>query len=181
MPGRSYGEFIPTSSPVSTNRYCTVTDVEKFLPENIIVEVIGGDDPNPLNPSPSTITSYEIDDYMAYADSRIDGALATIYDVPLKKVNQGGTIAYPYPIPTIAAILSSQMIFEQRLQGVDRTRSESQKEREKWAEGELLLIQNGERRLLGQRNTRGNRFIRGTLPNIPRNPAEGGRSKGPTG
>jgi hypothetical protein len=181
MPGTGYGEYIPTITNISTDRYCTIADVEKFLPVNIIIETIGGDDPNPLNPSPSTITEYDIDYYMGLADSRLDGALATIYDVPLKKVNQGGTIAFPSPIPAIAAILSSQMIFEQRLQGVDRTRSESQKEREKWAEGELLLIQNGERRLLGQRNTRGNRFVRGTLPNVPRNPAEGGRSKGPTG
>lgn len=161
--------------------YCTRDDVEKFLPPNIITEDAAVDIPNPLNPAPSTLTSIDLDIYISYACSRIDSALATIYDVPLKKINQGGTVAFPLPIPTIAAILTSQMIFEQRLQGVDRTRSESQKEREKWAEGELLLIQNGERRLIGQRNTRGNRFVRGTLPNIPRNPAEGGRSKGSTG
>ena len=179
MPGQSYGEYIVPASELR-NTYCTADDVKEFLPPNIIPE---GDvvTPDPLNPAPATLLTVDVYYFIVQACSRIDAALSPIFDVPLKKVNQGGVVGFPSPIPTIAAILTSQMIFEQRLQGVDRTRSESQKEREKWAEGELLLIQNGERRLLGQRNTRGNRFVRGTLPNIPKNPAEGGRSKGPTG
>lgn len=158
-------------------KYCSVDDVVQFLPPNIITED-QVTTPNPLNPAPETLTNIDMEYYIEQASNRIDSALATIYDVPLKKINQGGDIVYPNPISVIAAILTSQMIFEQRLQGADRVRSESQKEREKWAENELLLIQNGERRLYGIRNTRGNRFIRGTLPGIPFNPAEGRRSKG---
>jgi len=161
--------------------YCDVTDVEKFLPPNIITEDMVDGTPDPLNPAPSTMTNTDIQTYIRYACQRIDSIVASIYDVPLKKVNQGGTVDYPYPVRPIAAILTSQMIFEQKLQGADRVRSESQKEREEWAEGELLLVQNGERRLTGQRNTRGNRFVRGTMPNIPKNPAQGGRSQGKRG
>jgi hypothetical protein len=158
-------------------RYCTIDDVKNYLPPNILPEG-SNDDPNPLNPAPETINNIEIEYYIKQAANRIDSALATIYEVPLKVVNQGGELAYPHPISTIASILASQIIFEIRLQGADRVKSESQKDREDWAEKELLQVQNGEIRLIGQRNTRGNRFIRGTLPNIPRNPAEGGRSKG---
>ena len=70
------------------------------------------------------------------------------------------------------------MIWEQRLQGVDAQRSESQKERERWAQSELVLIQNGERRLVSQRATRGNRYIRNTALDIPKNPVKDGQSQG---
>jgi hypothetical protein len=105
--------------------------------------------------------------------------LASIYDVPLKKINFGGEIQYSPPIPAIAALLASQMIWEQRLQGTDSQRSESQKDREKWAKDELTLIQNGERRLLGVRATRGNRYVRNTALDIPKNPVKDGKSQGP--
>ena len=172
---RGYG--LPIGDIATSTKYCTEDDVKHFLPENIIAESEAFT-PNPMNPEPVTLQNIDIDFFITQACSRIDAALATIYDVPLKKVNQGGEIDFPYPVRTIAAILTSQMIFEQRLQGADRVRSESQKEREKWAEDELLLIQNGERKLMGIRVTRGNRFVRGTLPNVPRNPAVEGKSSG---
>lgn len=173
MPGTGYGVSVLATG----DKYCDATDVKKFLPPNIITE--GSiSNPDPLDPAPSTLTNVDIAYFIDLACARIDAALASIFDVPLKKVNQGGAVDFPAPIRMISALLTSQMIFEQRLQGADRVRSESQKEREKWAETELLLIQNGERRLLGQRNTRANRFVRGTLPNIPRNPAPEGQSKG---
>jgi hypothetical protein len=160
-----------------SERYCGVDDVTTFLPPNILVEG-NVDNLDPLNPAPYNISIEDIEFFIDKACIRIDAALATMYDVPLKHINQGGTVDFPSPIRVVAAILTSQMIFEQRLQGADRERSESQKQREKWAEDELLLVQNGERKLLGIRATRGNRFVRGTLPNVPRNPAQSGKSEG---
>jgi len=158
-------------------KYCTASDVQRYLPINIIVQ---GDNssPNPFNPEPESVTIDDIEDYIQDASDRIDGALSTIYDIPLKKINQGGIVAYPHAITNICAILTSQMLFERRLQGADRQRSESQKEREKWAESELMLIQNGERRLVGQRPTRGSRFVRGTLWDMPKNPSVAHKSDG---
>jgi hypothetical protein len=160
-----------------SRKYCSVADVKQYLPQNIIVEG-QNPDPNPFNPAPETLPSINIDFFIEQACIQIDSALATIYDDPLKKTNFGGEIGYPPPIQAVAALLSSQMIWEQRLQGTDSQRSESQKEREKWAQSELMLIQNGERRLIGQRATRGNRYIRNTALDIPKNPVKDGQSKG---
>ncbi len=157
--------------------YCTVQDVKQYLPKNIVIEG-QNPDPNPFNPAPETLPSINIEFFIQQACIEIDSALAAIYDVPLKKINFGGEIQYPPPIPAVAALLSSQMIWEQRLQGTDAQRSETQKEREKWAKDELTLIQNGERRLLVQRATRGNRYIRNTALDIPKNPVKDGESKG---
>jgi hypothetical protein len=177
MGGTGFGTMIMASA---TDKYCTVQNVKDLLPKNIIPE---GEvtSPNPRNPSPATLTTVDIESFISLACQRIDGALSTIYDVPLKRINQGGVVDYPYPIPYLAAIYATQMIFEQRLQGVDKDFSEAQKKREDWANNQLALVQNGEVRLIGQRNTRGNRFVRGTLPNIPHNPAVEGRSKGSGG
>ena len=160
--------------------YCMIADVEQYLPQNIVVEG-QNPDPNPYDPAPETLPITNIDFYVQQACMDIDSMLGTIYDIPLKKVNQGGDVQYPMPISQIAALLAAEMIYEQRLQGADRQHSEAQKDRYLWAHDELMAIQNGERRLIGQRNTRGSRFVRGTLPNVPRNPAEGGRSKGKNG
>lgn len=160
-----------------SRKYCSVADVKQYLPQNIVVEG-QNPDPNPFNPSPETLPSINIDFFIEQACIQIDSALATIYDVPLKQINFGGEIGYPPPIRAVAALLTSQIIWEQRLQGTDSQRSESQKEREKWAQGELMLIQNGERRLMGQRATRGNRYIRNTALDIPKNPVKDGQSKG---
>lgn len=157
--------------------YCTTADVQRYLPPNVEVEGTNAT-PNFANPDVETLRITTISSFIADASSKIDSALATQYDVPLKKVNQGGDVGYPNPITTICAILTSQMIYEVSLQGADRQKSDAQKEREKWAENELMLIQNGERRLQGIRYTRASRFIKNTLYDIPKNPASENRSKG---
>jgi hypothetical protein len=157
--------------------YCSVADVKQYLPQNIIIEG-QNPDPNPFNPAPETLPSVNIEFFIDQACIQIDSALASIYDVPLKQINFGGDVDYPPPIPAVSALLAAQMIWEQRLQGSDSQRSESQKEREKWAQNELTLIQNGERRLVGQRATRGNRYVRNTALDIPKNPVKDGKSQG---
>lgn len=160
--------------------YCTIADVKRFLPPNVVSQ---GQNPipNPLKENPETLTDDEIGEWIDYACQDIDSALGTIYDVPLKKINQGGDVGYPSPITQVCALLTSEMIYERRLQGADRQRSEAQKEREQGAHDDLAAIQNGERTLLGQRNTHGSRFQRATLQDAPRNPAEGRRTKGKNG
>jgi phage gp36-like protein len=159
------------------SEYCNVNDVKRYLPSAIVVEG-NNPTPDPFDPNPENMKVIDIEQYIVDASSRIDMALSTMYDTPLKKINEGGIKDFPGAIRNICSILASQMIFEKELQGADRQRSESQKEREKWAEGELLLIQNGERRLKGQRCTRGSRFVRGTLYDIVKNPAVEGQSRG---
>lgn len=139
-----------------------------------------GDNPVPnfRNPAPETATNIDLDFFIEQASSEIDANLSVQYDVPLKQMNLGGDLAYPHPIPVICAILAAQMYYSQALQGADRQFSEAQKDRFEWAMNELVRIQNGEIRLFGQRNTRGDRFVRSTLRGIPTNPTEGKRSKG---
>jgi phage gp36-like protein len=158
-------------------RYCSVNDVKKYLPPNIIVE---GENPTPnfRNPAPETAKNIDLDFFVDQASDQVDANLGGIYDVPLVMKNSGGDVGYPNPIPTICAILAAQMYYNQPLQGADRQYSDAQKERFEWAMNELVRIQNGEVRLIGQRALRGDRFIRSTLRNAPNNPAEGGRSKG---
>jgi phage gp36-like protein len=157
--------------------YCKTTDVKQYLPPNVVAE---GDNPVPnfRNPSPETATNINLDFFIEQASSEIDANLSIAYDVPLKKVNLGGDVAYPHPIPVICAILAAQMFYAQALQGADRQSSEAQKDRFEWAMNELVRIQNGEIRLFGQRNTRGDRFVRSTLRGIPTNPRKDGTSKG---
>ena len=112
------------------------------------------------------------------SSQQIDANLAIIYDVPLKQVNVGGEVSYPHPIPVVCAILAAQMYYSQALQGADKQFSEAQKERFEFAQNELVRIQNGEMRLFGQRNTRGDRFVRATLRGIPNNPRKDGKSSG---
>jgi len=155
--------------------YCSKEDVKKYLPPNIVVE---GTNPSPnyRNPTPESVLNIDIDFFVEQSSDEIDGALSTQYDVPLKKVNFDGEISYPKPILEISAILAAARIFEQKLQGADRQYSESIKSRVEWAYQQLAKIQNGELRIFGNRNTRGDRFVRGPLRGIPKNPAEGGKS-----
>lgn len=161
--------------------YCTVLDVEQYLPLGISDEVQGDlpetDEPNWLNPNSKTVTASNLIFFINQACRIIDGALSTQYDVPLRRTNIGGDVGFPDPVPTIAAILAADLIFEQRLLGTEKQQSDTQKERKDWAYQELDNIQNGERRLIGQRYTRGDRFVRGTLRNTPNNPAHSGESK----
>lgn len=157
--------------------YCNIDDVKKYLPPNVVTE---GDNPNPnfRNPAPETAKNLDLDFFIQQASQDIDANLATIYDVPLKQVNVGGEVAYPYPIPVICGILAAQMYYSQALQGTDKQFSDAQKERFDFAQNQLVRIQNGEIRLFGQRNTRGDRFVRATLRGIPGNPRKDGVSKG---
>jgi len=157
--------------------YCSKEDVKKYLPPNVVVE---GDNPTPdyRNPTPQSVFNIDLDYFVQAASDEVDGALATQYDVPLKKVNFDGEVNYPNPITEIVAIFAAARIYEQKLQGADRQMSDAIKERNKWAYEQLYKLQNGELRIYGNRNTRGSRFVRSPLQGVPRNPAEGNRSKG---
>jgi len=158
--------------------YCTTQDVKQYLPPNVITE---GDNPTPnfRNPTPESASNVNLDFFIKQASDQIDANLGTQYDVPLKQINLGGEVSYPHPIPVICAILAAQMYYMQALQGAEPQYSEAQKTRFDFAQNELVRIQNGELRLFGQRNLRGDRFVRSTLRGMPTNPAEGKRSKGP--
>lgn len=158
--------------------YCSVESVKRYLPPNVVAE---GDNPLPnfRNPAPETASNLNLEFFIQQASADIDANLATIYDVPLKQVNIGGEVSYPHPIPVICAILAAQMFYSQALQGADKQFSEGQKERFNFAQSQLVRIQNGEIRLFGQRNTRGDRFVRATLRGIPNNPNKKGESSGP--
>lgn len=158
--------------------YCTTQDVKQYLPPNVVTE---GDNPTPnfRNPTPESASNVNLDFFIKQASDQIDANLGTQYDVPLKQINLGGEVSYPHPIPVICAILAAQMYYMQALQGAESQYSEAQKVRFDFAQNELVRIQNGELRLFGQRNLRGDRFVRSTLRGMPVNPAEGKRSKGP--
>lgn len=157
--------------------YCSKEDVKKYLPPNIVVE---GSNPTPnyRNPTAESVYNIDLDYFIEQASDELDGALATQYDVPLKKVNFDGEINYPKPMVEITAVLAAARIFEEKLQGADRQYSESIKTRVTWAYEQIYKFQNGELRIYGNRNTRGERFVRSTIRGVPKNPAEGGRSKG---
>jgi len=157
--------------------YCNTDAVKQYLPPNVVTE---GQNPNPnfRNPAPETAANVDLDFFIGQASAQIDANLATIYDVPLKQMNIGGEVSYPHPIPVICAVLAAQSYYSQALQGADKQFSEAQRDRYDNAMNELVRIQNGEIRLFGQRNTRGDRFIRGSLRGIPNNPRKDGVSKG---
>ena len=157
--------------------YCSTEDVKQYLPPNVVTE---GDNPTPnfRNPTPESAANVDLDFFIQQASADIDANLATQYDVPLKQVNIGGEVNYPHPIPVICAILAAQMYYMQALQGAESQYSDAQKQRFDFAQNQLVRIQNGEIRLFGQRNLRGERFVRSTIRGMPVNPAEGKRSKG---
>ena len=157
--------------------YCSTEDVKQYLPPNVVTE---GDNPTPnfRNPTPESAANVDLDFFIQQASADIDANLATQYDVPLKQVNIGGEVNYPHPIPVICAILAAQMYYMQALQGAESQYSDAQKQRFDFAQNQLVRIQNGEIRLFGQRNLRGERFVRSTLRGMPVNPAESKRSKG---
>ena len=157
--------------------YCSTEDLKQYLPPNVVTE---GDNPTPnfRNTTPESAANVDLDFFIQQASADIDANLATQYDVPLKQVNIGGEVNYPHPIPVICAILAAQMYYMQALQGAESQYSDAQKQRFDFAQNQLVRIQNGEIRLFGQRNLRGERFVRSTLRGMPVNPAEGKRSKG---
>jgi len=157
--------------------YCNIEDVIVYLPNNIVVEGTNST-PDPYNPEPANLLVDNIEFYIEQATQRINALIRAVYDVPLKKINQGGEVDFPSPIPTVCAIMAAQMIYEQKLQGADREASEPQKRREDWAENMMVRLQNGEIVLEGQRRTRSSRFISNTLRGAPKNPAVEGKSQG---
>lgn len=159
--------------------YCTTTDVEQYLPENMHLE----DTTQPTFGAPSgdNISSSTVEFYIEEASRHIDASLSTQYDVPLKQTNVAGQIQYPVPVPQITAILAAQLIYEKEMQGADKQSSDTIKERFKFAMNMLKAIQNGERRLIGIRHTIGSRFVTDTLWNAPNNPVNSDkRSDGTT-
>jgi hypothetical protein len=157
--------------------YCTTQDVKQYLPPNVVTE---GDNPTPnfRNPTPESASNVNLDFFIKQASDQIDANLGTQYDVPLKQINLGGEVSYPHPVPVICAILAAQMYYMQALQGAEPQYSDAQKVRFDFAQNEIIRIQNGELRLFGQRNLRGDRFVRGSLRGIPNNPRKDGISKG---
>jgi len=155
--------------------YCSETDVRQYLPPNITTE---GDNPYPTfrTPAPETLSQQDIIYFIEKTSQYIDSILGAQFDVPLKKVNQGGEIDYPKPVKYVAGIFAAQEIYSQKLQGADSSYSDAQSKRRTIAEDMLRRIQNGEIHLLGQRNNRGDRYVRSSLRSSPRNPSEGGKS-----
>jgi len=92
--------------------------------------------------------------------------------VPLKKVNTGGIVSYPYPIPSISARIASKFIWEQRLTGADKAAGEFIENHYKQAMLELNELVRGNRRLFGQNGQMGSRFSRSAWHHIPPYPAK---------
>lgn len=155
--------------------YCSETDVRQYLPTNIVTE---GDNPFPTfrNPAPETVSQQDIIYFIEQTCRYIDSILSAQWDVPFKRINQGGEVDYPKPLKYISAIYAAQEIYAQKLQGADKSYSDAQKQRMDNAKEMLRRIQNGEMHLIGQRNNRGDRFVNSTLRGSPKNPADDGRS-----
>lgn len=155
--------------------YCTEADVRQYLPPNVTTE---GDNPAPnyRNPSPETVSQQEIIYFIEWASQYVDSILGALYDVPFKMMNHGGEIGYPNPVKQISAIFAAQQIYAQKLQGADKNFSDAQVKREDFAKDTLQRIQNGEIHLIGQRGNRGDRYVRSSLRNSPKNPAVDGKS-----
>lgn len=155
--------------------YCNEIDVRQYLPPNVTTE---GDNPSPnfRDPSPETVSQSEIVYFIENASRYVDSILGALFDLPFKRVNQGGEVDFPRPIKIITSIYAAQDIYKQKLQGADKNFSEAQEKRAAFAEDLLIRIQNGEVHLIGQRGNRGDRFIRSSLRGSPKNPSVDGRS-----
>ncbi len=158
--------------------YATVNDVKFFLPNAITTE---GSNPTTsfLHPNPESIQDGDVDldvgtieGYIAQADQYINGELAAVYQVPLVKVNNGGIVSYPAPIPSISARLAAKFIWEQRLTGADKAAGDFIENHYKQAMIELNETIRGNRRLLGQNGQVGSRFSRDSWHQVPPYPAK---------
>ena len=138
--------------------YCTVNDVKMWLPKAVTVEGAAGSPPNMLHPNPVSITNSDIESYIRQADSDINSRLSAVYDVPLKKANMGGKVAYPDPIPLISARFTAMLIFQQRLSGSEKADAEWVRDNFDKAMNELTHIQAGHQRLENQDSARSSRF-----------------------
>lgn len=155
--------------------YCTEADVRQYLPPNVTTE---GDNPAPnyRNPSPETVSQQDIIYFIEWASMYVDSILGALFDVPFKRVNHGGEVDFPRPIKQITSIFAAQQIYAQKLQGADKNYSEAQSKREEFAKDLLRRIQNGEVHMMGQRGNHGDRYVRSSLRNSPRNPGVGNKS-----
>lgn len=151
--------------------YCTNADVRRFLPRGVVVE---GENPTPSsrNPNAESLQIEDLAEYISQADMYINGELAAIYEVPLKKVNLGGHVGYPPPIPSISARLAAKFVFEQRLSGADRQVGDFNKGIYDQAMLELNAVIRGNRRLMGQNGNLSSRFSRSAWHPIPPNPVK---------
>jgi hypothetical protein len=139
-----------------------------WLPRAVSVEGTDTSPPNALNPNPVSITDNEIEKYILLADSDINSRLSGIYDVPLKRINIGGKVNYPDPIPLISARFTAMLIFQQRLSGAEKTDAEWVRENFNKAVNELSAIQAGHQRLLNTNSNRSSRFARSDwYPTLP--------------
>ena len=159
--------------------YCSTDDVKRFLPRAVTTEGLAPSPPNVLHPSPVSVTDVEIAEFIELSDSEVTSRLSAVYDVPLKKVNMGGSLKYPPPIPLISARFAAMLIFQQRLSGAERQDAEWVEKNFNHATDELQDIEAGRQRLQGQDSTRSSRFAKSDWFNIPpwpgRFPPERGR------
>lgn len=153
-------------------RYCTLNDVKAYIPEAIQTQPDPITPPSFLHPNPVSITDDDLEIYIAQADQYINGELSTIYMTPLKKINLGGIVTYPHPIPSISARLTAKFLWEQRLTGADKAAGDFIDNHYKQAMNELNEIVRGNRRLAGQNGQMGSRFSRSSWHHIPPYPAK---------
>ena len=142
--------------------YSAKSDVRLFLPRALVLQ---GENPtpNPRDPRPESLLDTDMNSYITMADSIINGRLATIYDVPLRKANIGGIVDYPYPIRMISAVFSAWMIWQQRLSGSEKAASEFVERMYKIATQQLDNIENKRIRLRGQDSYTVSRTVRNDL------------------
>lgn len=151
--------------------YATSDEVKFYLADAVSTE---GDNPLPsfLNPNPESILDVDLENYISQADQYINAELGSIYMVPLKKVNMGGLVSFPPPIPSISARLAAKFVWEQRLTGADKASGEFVENHYKQAMLELNEIVRGNRRLFGQNGQMGSRFSRASWHQISPYPAK---------
>ncbi len=153
--------------------YCSVEDVQIFLPGAIRFE---GDnpDPNPADMNPETLLDAEVEGYIEQATQYINSRIGAVYDVPLRKVNIGGTLSYPHPIPSICARLTAKFIWQRRLAGADRETGNFVDKHHTEAMEELNDVLRGYARLQNQDSNRSRRFAASDWFDIPTVPVKDG-------
>ena len=141
--------------------YCTVDDVQLFLPKAIRVEGVNPS-PDPRDPNPESLLDTEVESYIAQADQYINDRVGAVYDVPLRKTNVGGVLGYPHPIPSISARLAAKFIWQRRLAGADRETGNFVDKHYAEAMEELNDVLRGHIRLGGQDSWKSKRFAPGS-------------------
>jgi hypothetical protein len=127
---------------------------------------------SPFDPDPDAFTVYDVAKYTDQADQYINGRIAAIFSTPLRKVNFGGRLVYPAPIPSISARLTAKFLWSKPLAGGQRATSEFVDKNYKEATLELDEVARGNVRLNGQDGQLGSRFARAGWFNIPPSPTK---------